>query len=427
MKYKLSDINLSNESKIIVPDILHFVWVGDTNRACPEYMRLWKSTNPGKKILFWHDPDSSLSHLLNDSIEKYITSIVIDDRIETERRLRNEAFEYIVPKLAHGFIFDDCVNAFLRDAGLINKNITSPVPDNFIKDPGIIVKNIKDLFVAKLAEFKVYYYYELILRGNFASASDIVRLLIIYQYGGIYIDMDTLPYTDNAFKNLNLFLSHTGFIEDDFLRVFKTTKILNRISKSYTDESEYYDHYNSNKSGKYDIEFYKRMLESLNVDISGWQLEVIDPLGNFFVHKNLLSLGAVKRFKGVYFNSIILSHPYSKALRLILCTMRKRYRFIEKHDCIFNFYKGNKEGMYLSRTLNWRTELSRKDYHVTSIMTGPGLIIEVLLGFAYEVLEVDDSTTPSSIAGSMHNEQYGIAFFKHNLDTPQGVFSSWRK
>lgn len=427
MRYKLSDINLACEAKIIVPDLLHFVWIGDTNRACPDYMRLWKKTNPDKRILFWHDPDSSLSHQLHESIEKYVSPLKVNDRIEIERKIRNSAFDYIIPKLILGAKFDDCVNAFLKDSGIKKENIISTEPNLFLKDPDIIIMNIKDLFRDGLTEFRIFYYYEIILRGNFASASDIVRLLIIYIHGGMYIDMDTLPYTDSAFKNLNSFLRHTGHHQDDFLRVFKTKKILNKISKSVDNESEYFNHYNSKKYGQCDIGFYTRMLESLNLDIYGWRIQDIQPLGMLFVHKNLLSLGAVRRLKGVYFNSIIISHPYSKALKLIIRTMRKRYRFIEKHDCIFNFYNGDKEGMYLSRTLNWRSELVRKDYRVTSIVTGPGLIIEVLLGLAYQLLEVDDTTSPSSIADIMHSEQYGIAFFQHNLDTQQGIVSSWRK
>ncbi|WP_446444294.1 TcdA/TcdB catalytic glycosyltransferase domain-containing protein [Serratia marcescens] len=57
---------------------------------------------------------------------------------------------------------------------------------------------------------KYYYYYEIILRHNIASASDIVRLLIIYQYGGTYIDVDTLPYIDNIYHKLNKYIRKKG-------------------------------------------------------------------------------------------------------------------------------------------------------------------------------------------------------------------------
>lgn len=52
MKYKLSEINTSRDNKIPVPDIIHFVWVGDTNQANIEYVDIWKRTNKDKKIYF---------------------------------------------------------------------------------------------------------------------------------------------------------------------------------------------------------------------------------------------------------------------------------------------------------------------------------------------------------------------------------------
>ncbi|MBO2006751.1 hypothetical protein J4732_07605 [Serratia marcescens] len=68
-----------------------------------------------------------------------------------------------------------------------------------------------------------YYYYEIILRCNLASASDIIRLLIIYQYGGTYVDVDTLPYTDNIYHGVNKHIEEEGIVESDsfLLCVFK--------------------------------------------------------------------------------------------------------------------------------------------------------------------------------------------------------------
>ena len=37
------------------------------------------------------------------------------------------------------------------------------------------------------------YNFEIFFRTNLAAASDVIRLLILYEFGGIYIDIDTLP------------------------------------------------------------------------------------------------------------------------------------------------------------------------------------------------------------------------------------------
>lgn len=38
MKYKLSALQLSAKEKIAVPDIMHFVWVGDSSRLNVDYI-----------------------------------------------------------------------------------------------------------------------------------------------------------------------------------------------------------------------------------------------------------------------------------------------------------------------------------------------------------------------------------------------------
>jgi hypothetical protein len=314
---------------------------------------------------------------------------------------------------------------FLSENNIPYHGLTTSTLPPRLKDKGITIRDITDIFSFNFADFMKYYYYEIILRGNLASACDIVRLLIIYQHGGVYMDMDTLPYTDNIFKRLNLFIEKEKIVEDEFLLLFKTKCILNKLSLFNNSDNKYYNHHNYEIG--IDKSKYKKIQELAELDIADFSLMDVFPLGKMYVHKNLLSLGSLRRLKGIYFNNFIASHSGSKAIRIILRTMKKRYKFLEQNNCIFDYYKDNKKNNYLTRILTWRTELMTKDYCVTSVLSGPGLIIEVLLGLAYELLEFDHSTEPSSVAELMQNDQYGIALFQHNLDTPDGVYSSWRK
>ncbi|MNG78249.1 Toxin A [compost metagenome] len=270
-----------------------------------------------------------------------------------------------------------------------------------------------------------YYYYEIILRANLASASDIVRLLILYQYGGVYIDVDTLPYTDNIFGRLNQYIEKEKIEEDDFLFLFKTKSILKKLSIFDFSDSDFLNNFKSEIETERNK--YKKIQELIELDVAEFSLKKVLPLGEMYVHKNLLAIGSLRRMKGIYFNNFISSHPGSKVIKIILRTMRKRYKFLEKNNCIFDFYKGGEEVNYLNRILTWRTELITRDYFVTSVLSGPGLIIEVLLGLAYELLDFECETEPSFIAEYMQNDKFGIALFQHNLDTPDGICSSWRK
>jgi len=173
-----------------------------------------------------------------------------------------------------------------------------------------------------------YYYYEIILRCNIASASDIARLLIIYQYGGVYIDVDTFPYTDNVYHKLNAYITREGIIENDMFLLFKTACILNKLEPEVT-SSKYVEKFNAKALGV-DVVRFDKIKKLIAIDLANFSLNMISPLGEIYIYKNLLAVGALKRLKGIYFNNFISSHKKSKAVRIILRVMRKRYRFIEK-------------------------------------------------------------------------------------------------
>lgn len=424
MKCQLSDVQLNQHSKVLVPDLLHFVWVGDTNQVCTDYIDIWEQTNQDKEIFFWCDLNLSQCHSFHSSIKKFLIKCDVENYYEAERNLKNDAFNYIYPRLIEGECFNDCVNDFFMDNGI------EPVPgpasflNSWFEGKRIKVKNLNTLFNESNEEFRRFYYYEIILRGNLAGASDIVRLMIIHSLGGTYIDVDTMPYTDHVFEGLNALLEKSNAVEDDFLRIFKTKKILNVLSQFECSNDEYIENY---KYGEhFSLAWHKEVLDVIDADASNFTLRDILPLEAIFVHENLLALGAVKGLKGLYFNNFISSHSGSKTVSIILRTMKKRYCFLEKNDCIFNFYDRGDNTHYLSRLLTWRCELINKNYSVTSVLTGPGLIVEVLIGLAYQLLDLDDNITPDLVADYMHDKEIGIALFHHNLYTPEGVLSSWR-
>lgn len=53
------------------------------------------------------------------------------------------------------------------------------------------IRNEMDVFYDRF--FYDVYYRELTLRANAAAAADILRMLILYKHGGVFIDVDTLP------------------------------------------------------------------------------------------------------------------------------------------------------------------------------------------------------------------------------------------
>ncbi|HIE4801889.1 TPA: TcdA/TcdB catalytic glycosyltransferase domain-containing protein [Serratia marcescens] len=425
MDHGVLGVDLSKIEKLSVPNILHFVWIGDLNEVNTHYIDIWKKANRDKEIFFWHEKGSSLCHLLNNAIQDFVNAKKINNKVNAELKIKNSAFDYIYPKIKEGFSFDELVIDFLIKNDIPYQRQSMAIEDSWFDCRGFIKKSITELFGYDSDDFLKYYYYEIILRCNLASASDIIRLLIIYQYGGTYVDVDTLPYINNIYHWLNEYIEREGIVENDPLLLFKTICFL---KKTHSEEvlSEAVTSCDENELGV-DAVVFEKIKRLIERDLSDFSLDMILPLGETYVHKNLLVLGSLRRFKGVYFNNFISSHKKSKAIRIILRTMKKRYRFLEKNNCIFESYAGDKPKSYLTRILTWRTELITRDYCVTPALTGPGLIVEVLLGLAYKIFNIECSVEPYVIAEYMQNPDFGIAQFQHNIDTPDGAYSTWRK
>jgi len=420
MKRKISEINLTKEGKISIPNFFHFIWIGDTNLVNIDYIEIWKETNNDKEIFFWCDENTYLCDFFHNSIHNYVLSEHFDNVDFKERDIKNEAFKYIYPRLKAGAAFDKLMLDFLQEMLIPYPPIPIKTLNPWFESSGICVRNIMDLFSHDYEDFFKYYCYELLLRGNLASASDIVRLIIIYQYGGSYIDVDTLPYFDGIFERVNEYLNKNGIVEEDYILLSKTKAILEKIN--YTNNLANNVDY---KNELHRIDPY--LNELFEADLRDFSLRKISALGEIHVHKNFILIGSLKRLRGIYFNNVICSHERSKVIRIILRTMRKRYEYLEKNNCIFDFCQDNIQMHYLSRLLSWRSELITKRFFVTPALTGPGLIIEVLLGLVYAIFELEPSITPSFIAEYMQDEKMGIAFYQHNIDTPEGGRSAWRK
>ncbi|HBH8012215.1 TPA: TcdA/TcdB catalytic glycosyltransferase domain-containing protein, partial [Escherichia coli] len=203
MSHRILGVDLSKAEKISAPNILHFVWIGDLNELNTHYIEIWRETNKDKEVFFWYDRNASLCNLLNSSIRDFVNTKGIKDKEKSELKIKNSAFDYIYSKIKEGFSFDELVIEFLLNNEIPHQKQPKAIEESWFATRGLIKKNIAELFCNDFDDFMKYYYYEIILRCNLASASDIIRLLIIYQYGGVYIDVDTLPYTDNIYYNLN--------------------------------------------------------------------------------------------------------------------------------------------------------------------------------------------------------------------------------
>ncbi|MCT4716416.1 glycosyl transferase [Enterobacteriaceae bacterium H18W14] len=411
--------------KIGVPDALHFVWLGQPCLLHAHYINLWLQVNSDKECHLWHDAGFSLSPNFHQAIARHVRRIYSENFAQHECTIKNHAFTFIYSRLGGQRSFNSLSKEFLLLRGIIDKNDCYHPASTFpALSKRVVVKDITPLFKNHFSQYYKYYCYEVILRNNLASASDIIRLLVLYQRGGVYIDVDTLPYFDNLFLATNRLLKEKGIQDNHFIGLAKTEAVLVKIGQHNPNKTNNNDYLQYIKNIKNETK--KALFACINTDIENINTSTIPSLGPVYAYKNLLALASVRRLEGIYFNSVIAACAGAKALSIILRTLAKRYRFLERNNAIFQSVGKTQNVHYLSRLLPWRDEAHNFYHEVTPALTGPGLILEVLLGLAYEIVNLGGDMPPEEVARLMQNDRYGIAFFEHTLDTPTGLYSSWR-
>jgi hypothetical protein len=200
--------------KTNVPDNLHFVWlgggIGDIQR---DYINIWKQTLSGQgyTLKLWYDSDALLAYETNRIIVEAAKADAMLNGGETSRdafelgdkyevrviALKQQMFAHINKAVERGESADNArinllVRAYSQDEGrlkvLREKNRQSLLS---LKEGAIVLRDLATeptpLYLQDIYER------EISLRGNFAAASDIVRVEALVADGGSYADVDYLP------------------------------------------------------------------------------------------------------------------------------------------------------------------------------------------------------------------------------------------
>jgi len=407
--------------RVKVPDKIHFIWIGDLKLSNISYIKVWSDINKNKSVFLWIDITSSFVNLFQQSLKSYC-----DDSGKDIFYLRNKAFDYIWPKIKQGETFNDAASKFLDTINheyVESGNFSKHIPES------INIMNIQELFSNEFIEYKKFYYYELILRNNLACASDFLRLLVLHRYGGVYIDIDTLPYIDNIYQKTNVLLDKLNIRHDENVYLAKSHAFLckfNYVNDSLADSKDYLK-----KIENIDDVEMGNVFCAIILDINHVDFPQISSLGDIYVYDNLISISTVKFINGVFFNNIIASTPSSRFLKNLLKRVEFNYNYIEKNKKIFDagflIPSSEGEGAAFGFLLNYRRDVISENEFVTFYLAGPKLIsntiYRVICGLTglHRILPID------KLAKLMQNDVIGIGFQKQTLDTPLGTKSTWRE
>ncbi len=168
-------------AKADIPKIIHVIWVGGAMKPVQkEYLRKWKRSNPDYQIWLWYDSKHMIANDLRVAISQNFSGAE-KERVQvqaswasSDRRLH----------MLQTILAVDCRKRASKNHRTLVKYTTSQKLGSLAE-----LKDVRDLIPDMQNSF--YYEMEMVNRGgNFGAASDLLRIEILYHYGGIYSDID---------------------------------------------------------------------------------------------------------------------------------------------------------------------------------------------------------------------------------------------
>jgi hypothetical protein len=346
--------------------------------------------------------------------------------------------------IACGRTFDEAlIHIFLRiDDGRIGRKLESELQQARHLYRALArhftVRDVQDyISVIMDCEFRQYYSREITLRGNLAAASDILRLHVIHHFGGVYIDCDTLPSLDHVFVRTDAFCRDHN-ISFSFIDVLKSEMYLQKIAPlvdlpEFGKEPE-----NEADARKSDINAIIDQLQSHYEDVVTFIKQDVDaltaenafrPLSEIWLFDQGLLLTGDPHNKSSFNNNVVIANAHSKAVKIVLLEMRHRYRYLERMGAV-NIASAEElplDNSYKGRLLNYRFDALDERHNVTVILTGPGLILEVVMGLGFSLLRLDDQVAPISLSYALYSRKIGIAFMDQTFHTYDHSQSTWMR
>lgn len=412
--------------KEIIPNIIHFIWLGNDNPDVNLYIRTWQYFNTDKEIILWHDVDSKKSIYFQETISKFCSeNSKAKEKVDEEiLNIRTEAFHFIWSGILNGDNLGVLLDEFLKIKNI--KAQDEPILSKKFTASNIEVRNIDDLFPIENKVLRKAYLCELILRNNLACASDILRLMALWKYGGIYIDVDTLPDVNMNFALTNMYLKERLLLEDESLAILKSAAFLMFFSGK--EDIEYSLKKYASELHALDEKVKNEVISLICRDLSVCSELKVKALGNVYVYKGLISLSTLPFVRGIFFSNVICSAPASRLIRIMLGYISRSYKFLDKNGILYDSCACS-EPLKINSLMpaQYRKDRLGDSSYVTMKLTGPDMIIRTVIRYLRKVLHIDRNDMHESLILNLQDEFIGIGFTRQTLDTPFGTISEWRK
>ncbi|ENB4455546.1 YopT-type cysteine protease domain-containing protein, partial [Escherichia albertii] len=269
--------------KVEIDKKIHVIWIaGAPPETITKYAKAYKAAYPDFSFNLWIDPNAFAAYEFNSQLKsvalehaksEVINSLTIEElNVLKNKEQPDDGFHAKLNSLFETNLLksvlqiQDAVMNYAYTRGILNfsdqdrisflKEILHYDNERIEKFKEVIHKNkiktyslddeLSNIFgqdnfhihdATKLPEmkkvqYKQRYQQELILRGNYASATDQLRVYILKEYGGIYTDYDVTPaYGKNVYKIIQEHSINYDFLEKEHHRRALNDEILSIISK----------------------------------------------------------------------------------------------------------------------------------------------------------------------------------------------------
>jgi hypothetical protein len=421
---------------------LFFVWIGSIDSRSLRNISVWKQANPRYQVDLWFDSQCLLaSHyrrLLRDREDLNLSTN--GDLI----KFQNSAYADLQSMIADGRSFDEALIEFLLRVGMGHSGRKLVLELEKARRlyqalaRHLRLRDVQDHAAAIMDdEFRHYYLREIALRGNLAAASDILRLHVIQHFGGVYIDCDTLPSLDHVFVRTGSYCRQHN-ISFGFIDVLKSELYMQKIAP-LIEFPELEDEPNNEAATRQsDMQaitdhlrsHYGEVVALIEQDIEALTAEnAFRPLDEIWLFPQGLLLTGDPHNRNCFNNNFVIANPHSKAIRIILLEMRRRYHYLDRMGAvdIASEKELPLEESYWGRLINYRFDALDHRHNVTVILTGPGLIFEAILGLGFSLLKLDAQVSPISLSYVLYSPKIGIAFTDQTFYTYDHSQSTWMR
>lgn len=179
----------------------------------------------------------------------------------------------------------------------------------------------------------------------------------------------------------------------------------------------------------------KEQIKSLHEDVAAiTEDKLFHPFILPPVHKEGLALTKAKNSVGEFNNNVLIAPKGSKLIRIVLTMMSSRYRYMEDNGIIFDDIFTSRDcdvnnrvmesEEYWLRFSDYRYDHLRSSDNVTLFLSGPSLVLEVLISLAYEVFDIE-GCSPNAVAFAMSHPGLKMAFEHQTQFTVEHMRSTW--